>query len=252
MAPCVLFSKIHGCSEPYSHQVRNLRFHGALLSDFSRHQLPDVVYPGITANPGKEVHGTLVTGLTNRDVLKLDVYESWDYDRVKVSVRVLEKGAKAGRDEDPSDSEESQGSSGEESDGGYLKGGQDNGSLAGEEVVECWVYLYNKPAKILEGSEWDFREFCQVKMPGWFGPGVVMYSDEDIEDILYGRWKPREVYSNVTLPAQICDGPKDKGDKTIIKPMNQSQGIFWGDSSKRRFVVRGWVWTPNGLLVRAR
>ncbi|KAI5812328.1 hypothetical protein BZA77DRAFT_324300 [Pyronema omphalodes] len=247
MAPCVLFSKIHGCSEPYFHQIRNLKFHGATLSNFSRHQLPDVVYPGITPNPGKEVHGTLVTGLTNRDVLKLDVYESWDYDRVKVKVRVLDKEAKSsGDNSDSSDCEGSQLGNRENSEGDYGKDAQDNGTLVGGEMVECWVYLYNRPANILKGSEWDFREFCQVKMPGWFGPGVVMYSDQDVEDILYGRWKPREVYSKVKIPPQISDGNKEKGDKKVIIPANRNMGVLCGDSLKLRFVVVGvWVFAKS-------
>jgi hypothetical protein len=94
------------------------------------------------------VRGTLVEGLTDGDIWRLDIFEGSEYKRRKVSVRVLE--TKKGNEEM----------------GDFSQKEDDN--IEGEEV-EAETYIWIAGANRLEQQEWDFAEFVKDKMKNWVG-----------------------------------------------------------------------------------
>jgi hypothetical protein len=91
-------------------------------------------YPAILPSSAtSSVRGTLVTGLTDGDIWRLDIFEGSEYTRRKVMVKVLN---------------------------------QDDGE--GEEV-EAETYIWVAGAHRLEEQEWDFDEFVKEKMGRWVG-----------------------------------------------------------------------------------
>ncbi|KAK7754188.1 hypothetical protein SLS62_003765 [Diatrype stigma] len=94
-------------------------------------------YPGITPDPGHEVRGMYVTGLTEANMDKLDHFEGSQYERKTVKVRLL---SKVGND-------------------------KEEGNVEGEEA-KCEVYVFNQP-EYLEDREWDYQEFRSGKMKRW-------------------------------------------------------------------------------------
>src|SRR6186713_2175264 len=92
MAPPVLHRVIWGPSPPSTAvQKSQLSIRPAILRQFQRHKVRYADYPAILpANAQASVRGTLVTGLTDGDIWRLDIFEGSDYKRRKVSVRVLE------------------------------------------------------------------------------------------------------------------------------------------------------------------
>ena len=87
------------------------------------------------------MRGTYVTGLTDGDLWRLDIFEGSEYARRGVRVRILEEGR------------------------------------AGEGLVECGeevkaqTYIWIAGAGLLEEREWDFEEFRREKMRFWVGAG---------------------------------------------------------------------------------
>ncbi|KAF7312370.1 Phosphoric monoester hydrolase [Mycena indigotica] len=72
----------------------HLRIAPAVLLGYTRHKVRYADYPGIIPNTDDDdetcsVRGTLVTGLTPRDVQFLDTFEGSEYKRQKVAVHVL-------------------------------------------------------------------------------------------------------------------------------------------------------------------
>lgn len=94
------------------------------------------------------MRGTLVTGLTDGDIWRLDIFEGDEYTRRRVKVKVLKP-----------DSDD-----------------------VGEEEVECETYIWTAPAERLEKSEWDFDEFVRDKMRRWVGR-EASDADEGFQDV---------------------------------------------------------------------
>lgn len=82
------------------------------------------------------MRGTFVTGLTEGDIWRLDIFEGDEYERRKVRLRV------------------------------FSEWGED-----GEEV-EAETYVWVAGREKLEGGEWDFEGFRREKMGAWVGGGV--------------------------------------------------------------------------------
>ncbi|TGJ86463.1 hypothetical protein E0Z10_g2319 [Xylaria hypoxylon] len=143
MAPEVFFTVCYRLSSDAVAVLKSLhQFQPAILHGYcrrldsgSRIKLAD--YPGITPDPGHDVRGVYVTGLTEANMYHLDQFEGSEYERKTVKARLL---SKVGDD----------------------KG---NGNVEGE-VVECEVYVFNNPTQ-LEDREWDFEEFRTQKMKNW-------------------------------------------------------------------------------------
>lgn len=96
MAPEVLYRVCYGAStitsaHPSHAAMKALTIAPAILQGFGRYKVQHADYPGMVASPGHSVRGTLVTGLTDRDIGRLDLFEGSEYDRVKVVVKTLEE-----------------------------------------------------------------------------------------------------------------------------------------------------------------
>jgi hypothetical protein len=149
MAPPVLHRVIWGPSPPtIAVQSSMLKIRPAILHRFQRHKVKHADYPAILpANMSTSVRGTLVTGLTDGDIWRLDIFEGHEYERRKVNVRVLEQKEGDGIG-DVTQSEEE--------------------NIEGEEV-EAEVYVWKAGKQRLEPEEWDFGHFVKEKMARWVG-----------------------------------------------------------------------------------
>lgn len=152
MAPPVLHRVIWGDTQPPEVQKALLKIRPAILHRFQRHKVKHADYPAII--PSKvtaSVRGTLVTGLTDGDIWRLDIFEGPEYERQKVKVRVLE----AKRETDTSIGI------------GDVKQPEEE-NIEGEET-EAEVYVFIAEEHKLEPEEWDFGEFVREKMSRWVG-----------------------------------------------------------------------------------
>jgi hypothetical protein len=156
MAPPVLHRVIYGSPNPTDPATKilasQLRIRPAILHGFQRHKVKFADYPAILpTNSSTTVRGTLVEGLTDGDIWRLDIFEGDEYSRRKVPVKVLSSKSKAG---------------GGEGIGDIAQKEEDN--VEGEEIeAETYVWVAGKSR--LEMQEWDFSEFVRDKMSRWVG-----------------------------------------------------------------------------------
>lgn len=157
MAPPVLHRVIWGSqSPPTPAHASLLRIRPAILHAHRRHKVKRADYPAILPTPTSStssVRGTLVEGLTDGDVWRLDIFEGDEYARRKVKVRVLGQGRKDG-------------AFGEEGMGDLTQAEEDNVET---EEVEAETYIWITGENRLEAEEWDFAEFVKEKMARWVG-----------------------------------------------------------------------------------
>ena len=142
MAPQVLHRVCHGGSQKDNplYTTHNLKSSPAILHDHRRHRVQYADYPAITPHEGASVRGTYVSGLTDNDIWRLDIFEGDQYVRRKVNVKLLTK-----------------------------VGGEDGkGNVEGEEV-EAETYIWGEDVNELEEAEWDFNEFLREKLKYWAG-----------------------------------------------------------------------------------
>lgn len=146
MAPPVLHRVIWGSQTPPTPAHASLlRIRPAILHAHQRHKVKHADYPAILpTSPSSTVRGTLVEGLTDGDIWRLDIFEGSEYERQKVKVKVLQ--------------------------------GQGTGDLSQKEeenvegeVIEAEAYIWTAGAQRLEAEEWDFSEFVRDKMKRWVG-----------------------------------------------------------------------------------
>lgn len=142
MAPQVLHRVCHGSSRPDNpiYQSHNLKTYPAVLHNYRRHRVKHADYPAILPCKGAKVRGAYVTGLTNEDVWRLDIFEGSQYRRDIVKAQIL---TKTGDDDG-------------------------TGNVEGDEV-EAETYVWKDSRKELEDREWDFTEFQREKMRYWVG-----------------------------------------------------------------------------------
>ncbi|KAK3200847.1 hypothetical protein GRF29_213g119578 [Pseudopithomyces chartarum] len=153
MAPPVLHRVIwNQTTPPTPAHASLLHIRPAILHAFQRRQVRDADYPAIVPSPSASVRGTLVTGLTDGDVWRLDIFEGDMYERVGVGVRVLEQRKGEGE--------------GEEGMGDLETREEDN--VEGEEV-QAQTYVWKAGEQLLESKEWDFEVFVREKMGRWVG-----------------------------------------------------------------------------------
>lgn len=154
MAPPVLHRVIWGSQTPPTPAHASLlHIRPAILHAHQRHKVKHADYPAILPKPSSSscVRGTLVEGLTDGDIWRLDIFEGSEYERRRVMVRFLE-----GRDKEK----------GEEGMGNLEQAEEEN--IEGEEV-EAETYIWIAGANRLEAEEWDFAEFVRDKMKRWVG-----------------------------------------------------------------------------------
>lgn len=139
MIPQVLYRVCYGTSNPPPYLAALLRISPAILPAYNRRKVRFCDYPAVVPSPApSSVRGTYVRGLTDVDILRLDIFEGSQYVRKKVKVMLL---AEVG-----------------EEDG--------TGNVEGREV-EAETYLWKKGEDMLEDGEWDFAEFKREKLVNW-------------------------------------------------------------------------------------
>ncbi|KAF1918652.1 AIG2-like family-domain-containing protein [Ampelomyces quisqualis] len=168
MAPQVLHRVIWGSQTPPTPvHATLLRIRPAILHAHQRRKVKHADYPAILPNPSSpsSVRGTLVQGLMDGDLWRLDLFEGSEYERQKVKVRVLQQDMGKGNDgEGMGDVQHSE---------------ADN--VEGEEV-DAQTYIWIAGAHRLEAEEWDFAEFVRDKMKRWVG-GEAVKTDEGFQDV---------------------------------------------------------------------
>ena len=143
MAREVLYRVCYGTSDvksspANSYLASQLTIQPALLHNYRRHRVYGCDYPGMIAEEGGSVRGTYVTGLTDGDIFRLDVFEGSDYERVPVKVSLL----------------------------------KDNTENGEQREAETYVFM-DKDA--LEKEEWDYEDFRRTKLHNWASVGSVEY-----------------------------------------------------------------------------
>ncbi|KAK3074832.1 hypothetical protein LTR53_002427 [Teratosphaeriaceae sp. CCFEE 6253] len=193
MAPQVLHRVCHGSSNPENplYATHQLKTHPAVLHDYRRHRVQYADYPAILPVAGASVRGTYVTGFTDEDIRRLDIFEGGQYRRDGVKPRLLTK---------------------EGTDAASGKGNEE-----GEEV-EAETYVWIADAAELEDQEWDFAVFQREKMRYWTGSeGAGEYAevdeavaaDEKQRDGTGGRGANGHIWAAVEKEQQKDEGPKD-------------------------------------------
>ena len=158
MAPGVLHRVIYGNANPEPWQKKLTTVRPAILESHQRHRVKHMSYPAIISRDGSSVRGSIVTGLTQGDVYRLDIFEGDQYERKKVKVKVL-KSVGLGEELQKGESKEHT-----------------------SEEVEAETYIWRDGASGLEDSEWDFEEFRKEKMRFWLGEGSSDESNVDVDE----------------------------------------------------------------------
>ncbi|KAI9740468.1 MAG: hypothetical protein M1834_005048 [Cirrosporium novae-zelandiae] len=160
MAPTVLYRVLYGLSpspsNPTSTTTSKLHSVSALLQNYTRHRVIGCDYPAIIPSEEKildaeGVRGTLVSGLSKRDVFRLDVFEGEEYERRDVDVRVL-----------PSSVSQ---------------------TPTNTKTIKAQTYIWIDPKTRLEDREWDFEEFVREKLGRWEGSSSGEF--EEVDGVVY-------------------------------------------------------------------
>lgn len=152
MAPKVLYRVIYGKPDPEPWQASLTTARPAFLPGYQRRKVRHADYPGVIpmpSAPSTTVRGTLVTGLTEGDIYRLDLFEGDEYERRKVAVSVVTAGRV---------------------DAAGVPGGKVEPTET--ESVEAETYIWTAGEDKLEEGEWDFDEFVREKLRFWVGGGA--------------------------------------------------------------------------------
>jgi hypothetical protein len=164
----VLHNVIHGNANPEPWQKAMLSFQPAILHGYRRHRVKGADYPGIvpvteldkesiasnaTSSSRTSVLGTLVSGLTDGDIFRLNMYEGPEYKQENVIVRTLGSLQRSGHTDEE-----------------RLREGLDAASAntadEGEEISAV-TYVWTADRDQLEDAEWDFESFKRDKLHWW-------------------------------------------------------------------------------------
>lgn len=172
MAPQVLYNVIHGSANPEPWQKAMLSFQPAILHGYRRHRVRGADYPGIVPvarmeesteassnaiNARNSVIGTLVSGLTDGDLYRLDIFEGPEYAKTEVVVRELRKSHECLEDSNQGESPLHD-----------MLDGAARGEIADEgEEVSAKTYVWISGEDRLEVAEWDFEAFQRDKLKWW-------------------------------------------------------------------------------------
>ncbi|KAF3039009.1 hypothetical protein E8E12_006133 [Didymella heteroderae] len=157
MAPPVLHRVIWGSQTPPTPAHASLlSIRPAILHAHQRRHVKDADYPAvIPSTHDSEVRGTLVEGLTDGDIWRLDIFEGDEYERRHVKVRVLKSKGRAGDAE--------------------------HEDVEGDEV-SAQTYIWIAGEHRLESEEWDFDHFVKEKMSRWVGREAADEGFQDVDD----------------------------------------------------------------------
>ena len=141
----------------------------AVLSKFRRHRVRHADYPAILPSDDDAacVRGTLVHGLSDGDIARLDRFEGAEYERSVVEVQVLKEAHGKGQAITSSSSAR---------DGGYENSVAEEGE---DTTVKAETYVWIAGEYQLEDGEWDFDEFRKEKLWRWLGSDSNEYQDVD-------------------------------------------------------------------------
>jgi hypothetical protein len=158
MAPGVLYRVIYGNAHPEPWQRKLTTVRPALLESHRRHRVKYMSYPAIIPCAGSSVRGSVVTGLTQGDIYRLDIFEGDQYLRKKVKVKVLknvglEDSVQTGESEEHA-----------------------------PEEVEAETYIWKNDLSELEDGEWDFEEFKRERMHYWMGESSSEESNIEVDE----------------------------------------------------------------------
>lgn len=160
MVPKVLYRVIYGKPDPEPWQASLTTARPAFLPGHQRRKVRHADYPGVVpmpSAPSTTVRGTLVTGLTEGDIYRLDLFEGDEYERRNVAVSVVTAGRV---------------------DAAGVPGGKVEPTET--ESVEAETYIWTAGEDKLEKGEWDFDEFVREKLRFWVGGGADHeYADVD-------------------------------------------------------------------------
>jgi hypothetical protein len=141
MAKEVLYNVIFGTSEVSRYNIQTITQAPAILHNHKRSRVKHCDYPGVIPQEGHSVRGTYVTGLTDGDIYRLDMFEGSQYELQTVHVRLLK------------------------SEGDAATG---KGNVEGDEV-ETQTYIWTDTHERLEDKEWDYATFRKEKLSRWSG-----------------------------------------------------------------------------------
>ncbi|UPX19913.1 uncharacterized protein EKO05_0010162 [Ascochyta rabiei] len=188
MAPPVLHRVIWGSpTPPTPAHAALLSIRPAKLHAHQRRKVRHADYPAVVpAAPEDEVRGTLVEGLTDGDIWRLDIFEGHEYERQSVRVKVLEAKGRAGDAE--------------------------HKDVEGEEV-DAQTYLWTAGEHRLETEEWDFDHFVKEKMSRWVGGEAADEGFQDVDDAVAAQQDPtggRAADGTITRQLQREDQAEEK------------------------------------------
>ena len=152
MAPEVLTRVIYGVTNHPN--VNRLTIRPALLTGYRRHRVLGCDYPAIISHENSTVRGSYVTGLTDADLLRLDIFEGSQYTREVVTVKVFEN----------------------------VELKDDVADDAEGEQLTAETYVWKPGQGDLEDQEWDFEHFKKEKMRRWMGESGSREEDDGAVD----------------------------------------------------------------------
>jgi hypothetical protein len=198
MVPQILHRVCHRVEHPHPDLISHLRFTPALLRNYSRRKVLRADYPGLIAQPSHTVLGTLITGLSDADVRRLDFFEGHMYERVVVEVEALEAEV-FDREGNINEKEMEKVKVSKEGERKMVKS-------------ETYVWCLSEG---LEEEEWSYADFRREKMRDWVGgpenDGINdYYDDSDTEE--WSQNSDKELALTKTEEEKI-DGDGDEEDE---------------------------------------
>jgi len=148
MVPEILYRVCLKTQTPHPELTARYTVRPGLLADYSRRKVRDNDYPAIIPQAGASVVGTVVSGLNEADISRLDGFEGSMYVRKNVRARVLEEQVWDG-------------------DGKIDEGAWQRVSGVAEaerKMVWAETYVWDLPRERLEEEEWTYEEFRRDKM----------------------------------------------------------------------------------------
>lgn len=185
MAPQVLNRVCYGTTQPEPWQRDRISIQPALLRGYCRHRVRYADYPAIvpvkpsepsSSSPSahgstlspldltRTVRGTLVSGLTDADFTRLDLFEGSMYKRVMVDVQTQE----AGGGGTVADKKERVKEVKKKINAAMYDSHVDDDSFNGE-TVKVQTYVWADSLDELEPKEWNFEHFVKERLVIWAG-----------------------------------------------------------------------------------
>jgi len=199
MAPQVL-SRVTG------HSTSTITIRPAILPDYRRHRVREADYPAILPQAGSSVRGTLVGGLSDSDLHRLDVFEGTEYKRIHTKACILQTRKRQTADE-ASSAETVLGvdTSVEQAEDAPLKSDKEQSREDDlSEEVPCETYVWKVLKSDLEDKEWDFDEFVREKLWRWAG------SDNEYREVDEAVRAQQEGSGDPTGGRNFLDGTFEK------------------------------------------